>query len=301
MTVRSPTYPSIPLHDAIVRASALFDAERHNPISREAAAKLLGYSGLTGGSNKMLADLASYGLIQRVGKGEIRVSNRVAALIHPANSEEYERALQDAALEPKLFSELRERFPDHLPTDGNLEGVLVRMGFSKAGTRPAKKAFLETFGYLEKETGTESHGEANKGAAELVSPSSQTTFGGASVDDFVQWESHGALQFETPRRVRWVSDDGDWLAVEGSDTGIPMNQAILQDAPASAVPPQTPPPAETAKQEVVKEGQRKAVFPVSEGDVTFIFPKGMTLEGIEELEAYLAVFLKKEKRNAQSN
>jgi len=44
---------------------------------------------------------------------------------------------------------------------------------------------------------------------------------------------------------------------------------------------------------------RKAVFPVSEGDVTFIFPKHLTMEGIEELEDYLAVFLKKEKRLAK--
>lgn len=46
--------------------------------------------------------------------------------------------------------------------------------------------------------------------------------------------------------------------------------------------------------------QRKAVFPVSEGDVTFVFPETLTVEGIEELEAYLNVFLKKEKRIAQS-
>jgi len=301
MTVRSPTYPSIPLRDAIVRARDLFEAERHNPISREAAAKLLGYSGLTGGSNKALADLASYGLIQRVGKGEIRVSNRVAALVHPENSDEYRQALQEAAMQPKLFSELRERFPDHLPTDGNLEGVLVRMGFSKAGTKPAKRAFLETFGYLEEEAGSESHGEDEEQNAESGSPNNETVFGGASVGDLIQWESQGALQFETPRRVRWVSPDGDWLAVEGSDTGIPMNQVTVERNGAKEPPPI--PPAQPREQAEASPaaGQRKAVFPISEGDVTFLFPDAMTEDGIEELEAYLAVFLKKEKRKAAKN
>ncbi|MEM7216686.1 MAG: hypothetical protein AAF423_14200 [Pseudomonadota bacterium] len=159
-TVRSPSYPSIPLKGAIERVGILFEKERFNPISREAAAKLFGYSGLTGGSNTLLADLAAYGLIERVGKGEIRVSQRVAQIIHPHDDAEYSGALASAAQNPKLFSTLRERFPDHLPSDDNLEGVLVRMGFSAKGTRPARKAFLETFRYLQEESVNESHGDA---------------------------------------------------------------------------------------------------------------------------------------------
>lgn len=156
--VRSPSYPSIPLKDAILRAGELFEKERFNPISREAAAKLLGYSGLTGGSNTLLADLSAYGLIERVGKGEVRVSQLVAQIIHPNDDAEYSAALSHAALNPKLFSTLRERFPYHLPSEDNLEGVLIRMGFSDKGTKPAKKSFLETFTYLEEEGVSESHG-----------------------------------------------------------------------------------------------------------------------------------------------
>ena len=65
-------------------------------------------------------------------------------------------------------------------------------------------------------------------------------FGGAVVGDLVQWESGGALQFEIPRRVRWVSDDRVWLAVEGSETGIPMEQAIVESLARSAAPPIPP-------------------------------------------------------------
>ena len=158
MAVRSPSYPSIPLENAILRAKDLFKAERFNPISREAAAKLLGYSGLTGGSNTLLSDLNAYGLIERSGKGEIRVTQLVAQILHPKDDEEFRDALLESANRPKLFSELRERFPDNLPTEDNLEGVLVRMGFSSKGTRPAMKAFLETFQYLEEQGVSESHG-----------------------------------------------------------------------------------------------------------------------------------------------
>jgi len=42
-------------------------------------------------------------------------------------------------------------------------------------------------------------------------------------------------------------------------------------------------------------GNRKAVFPVSEGDVTIIFPANLSEEGFQELEAYLGIFLKRSK------
>ena len=73
--------------------------------------------------------------------------------------------------------------------------------------------------------------------------SAASDFGGASIGDLVQWESQGALQFETPRRIRAISDDGAWVAVEGSDTGIPMSQVIVeQTAPPKppTFPPETP-------------------------------------------------------------
>ena len=43
------------------------------------------------------------------------------------------------------------------------------------------------------------------------------------------------LQLPTPARVRHVTEDGDWLFIDGSETGIPMSQAIVeQQAPAHA-------------------------------------------------------------------
>lgn len=99
-------------------------------------------------------------------------------------------------------------------------------------------AFLETFRYLQEEVVTESHGSRAPLGAESEVPS--VKFGGAVAGDLIQWESGGALQFETPHRVRWVSEDGAWLAVEGSDTGIPMSQVTVEQA-APPKPPLIPP------------------------------------------------------------
>jgi hypothetical protein len=224
----------------MVRIRDLFDAERHNPMSREAAAKLLGFSGITGSSNSMLADLTAYGLLERIGKGEVRVTKEVAQIIYPSDTGEYHDALLRAAMTPSAFQALRERFPDNLPNPVTLEGALVRMGFTKAGLKSAMSAFLETFRYVQEEIGRESNGSAASEVTESTTPDVKS--GGAAVGDLIQWESGGALQFETPRRVRWVSEDGAWLAVDGSDTGIPMSQVTLEQA-APPKPPLVPPQA----------------------------------------------------------
>ncbi len=82
-----------------------------------------------------------------------------------------------------------------------------------------------------------------------------------------------------------------------------MSQVRLEhEGPRVSSPPIIPPEERSkSSQPIEAAGQRKAVFPLSEGDVTFLFPEKMTQDGIEELEAYLKVFLKKEKREASKD
>jgi len=297
--IKSPNYPSMGLADAIDSVAKIEAQYRSSAASREDAAGLIGYSALSGPATKSLAALASYGLVEKAGKGMLRVTPLARAIIHPSTAREKAESTLKAGLTPALFREIREQFTDiPIPPEQGVITFLNRAGFNPTAVPKAAKAFSNTAELLERIKVSESHGDQVDEDAKLESPDGK--FGGASVGDFIQWENQGALQFEKPLRVRWVSDDGSHLAVEGSDTGIPMDQSIIEAAPAAVMPPpQSPPPAVSGQQEVAKEGQRKAVFPVSEGDVTFVFPKGMTHDGIEELEAYLAVFLKKEKRNAQ--
>ncbi|WP_148043729.1 hypothetical protein [Paracoccus methylarcula] len=242
--IRSPSYPSMSLEDAIEAAGKIEAQYRGSPVDREDAAKLLGYSGLSGPANKALAALASFGLVERAGKGMMRVTSRARSILHPDSSADRARELREAALEPKLFREIKDRFEDIQvpPMDGVLT-YLNREGFNPSAVSPAAKAFVTTMQFIQSLGESESHVSDDNDDLESDSPDEKTRFGGASVGDLIQWESQGALQFKTPRRVRWVSEDGDWLAVEDSDTGIPMSQVTVEQAApqkAPAIPPQMP-------------------------------------------------------------
>jgi hypothetical protein len=302
-TIQSPSYPSLSLPDAVEAVRKIEQVYRSSPADRIDAAKLLGYSGSTGGSNMALAALAAFGLVEPAGKGMLRVTPLARWILHPANEGERVSGMKSAAFTPKLYQQIRDQFPDLIvPPEGGIKTFLNRLGFNPAAVPTATKAFLTTAKWVQELA--ESDSNVVSSAPKVKSSLPDVRFGGAGFGDLVQWESQGALQFEKPRRVRWVSDDGAWVAVEGSKTGIPMDQVLVEKPHVGFGPPPSVPPEHAAKPAVdsaatvEQNGQRKAVFPVSEGDVTFLFSENMSLDGLEELEAYLAIWLKKEKRKA---
>lgn len=159
--VRSPAYPSMGLRDAIASVAKIYAPYRLANVDRTVAAKLLGYSGMNGPAAKSQAALAHYGLVQRAGKGEMRVTDRAKIILYPNSEEERLDCLRDAASEPDLFRELQERFPDMIPPEDGVVAYLHRKGFNQSAIRPAAKAFLETMLFLEEERVSESRGAAD--------------------------------------------------------------------------------------------------------------------------------------------
>lgn len=50
------------------------------------------------------------------------------------------------------------------------------------------------------------------------------------VGDLIQWESHGSFVFSEPKKVENVAKDvesGSYVFVEGSRTGIPIEQVVV--------------------------------------------------------------------------
>lgn len=317
--IRSPSYPSSSLSEAIGQARKIEAQYRLSPIDRVDAAKLIGYSGLSGPAAQALSALAHYGLVERAGKGEMRVTSLAQAILHPNSDDEKRKSLWRAAFEPALFRELQERWPNIVPPEDGIVTYLNRQGFNQTATKPVARAYLRTLAYLAEAGATESHGATGRPDAESGSPDAEggvepqsANYGGAHVGDLIQWESEGALQFEKPLRVRWISDDAQWAAVDGSDASIPMSEVLVQERSAPAPPP-VPPQALTKAQEMARAsglgsisaaqmenlpptGWTQAVFPLAQGPVFLNFPEHLTADGYAELKEYLEIFLRRAER-----
>ena len=154
----SPQYPNFPLEKALQLARQIFEKDRKNPIDRDVAAQHIGYSGPSGAADKALATLAHYGLVERAGKGQLRVTQTLVDILYPDTEQDKREALRTAGLAPTIFQEIRERFTDGTPSEAALRGWLVRESFLDRAILPVTKAYLGTLALLEQSNAFESDG-----------------------------------------------------------------------------------------------------------------------------------------------
>jgi hypothetical protein len=165
--MRSPSYPSIPLRQAVDLTGKIFKSCRTNVVSREVAAEAMGYSGLTGRSLSVIAALIQFGLLTKAGKGDVKVTQTAVDILH---GEERDRnpALRKAGFSPQLFRDIHERFPEGIPSENAIRSFLIRQEFGDVAIGPAINAFMETYHALENIQESESHGDVTEEAAESV-------------------------------------------------------------------------------------------------------------------------------------
>lgn len=155
--VRSPGYPSIGLRQAIEIVKKIYEKVRRNPIDREAAAKEVGYSGMTGAAAKMLSNLSHFGLIEKAGKGDLRVSEIAVEALYGHPESKKRAAIREAAFAPELFAQIRERHPDGFVSEIALRNLLKREGFAEIAITPAVNSYLNTYTFLQEQGAIESH------------------------------------------------------------------------------------------------------------------------------------------------
>lgn len=207
--------------------------------------------------------------------------------MHPVNPEGKRAALQEAGNSPSIFNDIKEHFSDGPPSAEALKSWLTREEFLDRAINPVSKAYLGTVQYLEQEKAFESGGPSSDlgdktEGNEDDSGETHTIFGGAKVGDFVQWEIDGILQMEEPMRVRLVDtiEGRTFVAVDGHETGIPMEQVIVEES--AKVETALPQFALKAKSEnegeqeadALPEGWREERLIDDSGEVTLIRYKG---------------------------
>ena len=162
----------------------------------------------------------------------------------PEDETQRQAAINLAVLKPPLFAEIWNHFNKRVPSEEALRTYLLRRGFNDRAIDPVMKSFAPTIAMMKQPKDSESGGTVVGNVEESTPPPTDdeddSAGVSASIGDYVQWERQGVLQFNVPQRVRWISDDGEWLAVEDSATGIPMNEVRTEQA-AAKTPPAVPP------------------------------------------------------------
>jgi len=162
--MRSPNFPQISLGQAIDLVGKIHREDRTNSIDKEVAAKHMGYTGLTGRTLKLLGALSQFGLLEKVGKGQVRVSKTAVSILHWGTEEEKREALAKAGASPALFRRIRGTFEN--PSDRTVTSYLIKEGFTDSAIPAVLKSYKETNRFLADAGVSESYGNGGDGAPE---------------------------------------------------------------------------------------------------------------------------------------
>jgi len=226
-----------------------------------------------------------FGLLEKHGDG-LRVSELARNILQdtrPASAER-KKWIQEAALRPKIHEELWRKYKGDIPSDENLSYELRRhRGFTEKGAKEFIAQFRATLAYAKlTEDASISVVGSETDADESRPPS-------IALGDYIQWTSGGMDQFRVPRRVRGVSERGTHVFVEGTETGVPIEEATRVDAPTLSL--QTKPPA-------ARPGMNQDSITLDEGQVILQWPANISPENYEDLKAWLDVMTRRIARAA---
>lgn len=229
---RSPGYPAVTLDKALERARLLKDySPGRKPIPVYTALAQWKYSPGSGAGLQLLASLKKFGLLTDSGKKDRRVVQLTDLawniLTDPRpDSRDRLASIQKAAIEPTIHREILDRWPHGLPDDTTMYVWLVQeKAFNEGAVKGLMSQLRATFEYAKLDS--ELHTGNNNG--DNTDPLNQPKVG-----DFVQWTSQGAAQFQEPKKLAGVSDDGEYAFVEGERGGIPMSQLSVETPLATA-------------------------------------------------------------------
>ncbi len=290
---RSPNYPGVGLKAAVDKISDWYKKDGLVATPRDAALIHMGFEKFTGDAGRLMSALKSFGLIQEAD-GRLKLTPRAVDIVARQDGDPKKaQALKEAASGPPIYKDLLKAYAPALPSDPTLKSELIASkGFNPKSVDDFIKDFRATLKYagVSESTVLDSEHEEEKQAE----PPPATP----AIGDYVQWESQGVLQFPEPRRIRGFSDDGGWVFLEGSGTGVPADQLTVVEAPPS------PPKGQSASKNppVVKPqpiGVRQDLFSLSEGTVSIQWPATLSAESFQDLSAWLDILKRKIGRSVE--
>lgn len=304
---RSPGYPLFSVQKALERARQLYKNEVAHWAPLGSATAAWGYSPKSSGGRQTIATMKYYALIDVQGEGNarrVRVSDIARRILLDEREDETEKRslIREVALSPSAHKSLYTEYPTGLPSDGTvLHFLMFTKGYNREAARDLLEEFKQTASYINL---FEPQKDVDKLPTEEENPSLPPE---VKVGDLIQATVNGQDMFPNGAQVLGFSDDGAWVFTDQSTSGIKPEEITVLEAvqtpPAQGRP--TVPAAllgaqQTSQEERQPAGTRKAVFPVTGGDVALIFPEDISADSLRELGLYLDIFLKKE-QSAASN
>jgi hypothetical protein len=228
-------YPFINLKKAIDRANQLFAADQKGrEMSVSSAFEIWQYSAKSSGGFQTVGALKMYGLVKAPNAGKICLTENALRYFRHEEEAEKTKLLGQFALSPKLIAALWKDWHTTPPADTLARSHLkADRHLNDQGARTLLTIYKENISFADL-----------KGDAIL--PPSISDDGDddptptIKIGDYIQWSPGGVNQFKPVRKVEWISDDGNHLRVFGSLTGIPVSEATVEAAPATAA--SAPPP-----------------------------------------------------------
>lgn len=296
---RSPAYPFIPVQKALERVQELYAQESSHPAPLKSAMAAWNYSPKSSGGRQTLATMRYYGLVEVTGEGDarmIKVSELGRKIILDKREDDSEKRalIRQVALMPSAHKALFQQYPDGLPSDGTVHHFLVfKRQYNDAAASELLAEFKQTASYVglyEPRNSVDNEGDGDDNNPTKQSPKFK-------VGDRVTVA--GQDMFVDGATILGFSDDGAYVFIDKAASGAKVEEVTLLEPAAEAPTAERPPiPAHLLAarkpDDVVKPGTRKAMFPVSEGDVTLIFPEGISPASLQTLGLYLDIFLKQE-------
>ncbi len=248
---RSPNFPVVDLESAVDLAMKLEKFAQRHPVPADSAVEKA-WGMKPGGSygNQCIAALRQFGLLQEeesASKRQVKLTEDAAKIVH--NHPDRSAILRAAAIRPKVHANIVAKYPGELPPDDTIRTYLLfdhQPPFNPSSVGDFLSQLRKTLSYarldLSGQKAENVFTHPNKGLG------LQTPAGGSTpvvVGDLVQWEANGALKLESSRRVRAITEHNGafWVFVDGSETGIPMEEVTIEKkgaADASKSPPLLP-------------------------------------------------------------
>lgn len=143
-TTRSPRFPYIALDDAVGKVKKIYGKHGRDPVAPEVAVGDMGYKSLNGSSQKVLAAMKNFGLLEDQGDTLRVTPDGQSIAIELEDSQEYAEAIRRSIQGPDIFSDLVEA-GFHKDSDGrNIAVYLQKRGFKPDGSQRAAQNFLSS-------------------------------------------------------------------------------------------------------------------------------------------------------------